>query len=114
MRSRLGASPLVLPGIGWLALFFLVPLAIIFVVSLGTKDRFGVVQFDHLTLEHYANALSPTFLPTVWNSFRYAALTTIFSIADRVPDRVLDQPLRRAQQGAAAHPRDAARSGPAT
>ncbi len=85
MRSRLGASPLVLPGIGWLALFFLVPLAIIFVVSLGTKDRFGVVQFDHLTLEHYANALSPTFLPTVWNSFRYAALTTIFSIAIGYP-----------------------------
>jgi spermidine/putrescine transport system permease protein len=85
VRSRLGASPLVLPGIGWLALFFLVPLAIIFVVSLGTKDRFGVVHFDQLTLEHYANALSPTFLPTVWNSFRYAGLTTIFSIAIGYP-----------------------------
>jgi spermidine/putrescine transport system permease protein len=85
VRSRLGASPLVLPGIGWLALFFLVPLAIIFVVSLGTKDQFGVVHFDHLTLEHYATALSPTFLPTVWNSFRYAALTTIFSIAIGYP-----------------------------
>ncbi len=85
MRSRLGAGPLVLPGIGWLALFFLVPLAIIFIVSLGTKDRFGVVQFDHLTLDHYASALSPTFLPTVWNSFRYSALTTVFSIAIGYP-----------------------------
>jgi spermidine/putrescine transport system permease protein len=85
VRSRLGAGPLVLPGIGWLALFFLVPLAIIFVVSLGTKDRFGAVQFDHLTLDHYANALSPTFLPTVWNSFRYSALTTVFSIVIGYP-----------------------------
>jgi spermidine/putrescine transport system permease protein len=85
VRSRLGASPLVLPAIAWLALFFLVPLAIIFVVSLGTKDRFGAVQFDHFTLEHYASALSPTFLPTVWNSFRYAALTTLFSIAIGYP-----------------------------
>ena len=85
MRSRLGAGPLVLPGIGWLALFFLVPLAIIFIVSLGTKDQFGTVHFDHLTLEHYATALSPGFLPTVWNSFRYAGLTTVFSIAIGYP-----------------------------
>ena len=85
MRSRLGAGPLVLPGIGWLALFFLVPLAIIFIVSLGTKDQFGAVHFDHLTLDHYANALSPTFLPTVWNSFRYSALTTVFSIVIGYP-----------------------------
>ena len=96
MRSRLGAGPLVLPGIGWLALFFLVPLAIIFIVSLGTKDQFGTVHFDHLTLEHYATALSPGFLPTAWNSFRYAGLTTVFSTRHRLPDRVLDQPLRRA------------------
>jgi spermidine/putrescine transport system permease protein len=85
VRSRLGAGPLVLPGIGWLAIFFLVPLAIIFIVSLGTKDRFGGVQLDHLTLEHYANALSPTFLPTIWNSFRYSALTTVFSIVIGYP-----------------------------
>ena len=85
MRSRLGAGPLVLPGIGWLALFFLVPLAIIFIVSLGTKDQFGAVHFDRLTLDHYATALSPGFLPTVWNSFRYAALTTVFSIAIGYP-----------------------------
>jgi spermidine/putrescine transport system permease protein len=85
VRSRLGAGPLVLPGIGWLALFFLVPLAIIFVVSLGTKDQFGAVHFDRLTLDHYATALSPTFLPTVWNSFRYSGLTTIFSIAIGYP-----------------------------
>ena len=85
MRSRLGAGPLVLPGIGWLALFFLVPLAIIFVVSLGTKDRFGGVVLDSPNLDNYATALSPTFLPTVWNSFRYAALTTIFSIAIGYP-----------------------------
>jgi spermidine/putrescine transport system permease protein len=80
VRSRLGASPLVLPGLVWLGLFFLLPLAIIFVVSLGTKDQFGAVHFDSLTLDHYASALSPQFLPTVWNSFRYSALTTVFSI----------------------------------
>ena len=85
MRSRLGAGPLVLPGLGWLAIFFIVPLAIIFIVSLGDRDRFGGILFDSPSLDHYAAALSPTFLPTVGNSFRYALLTTLFSIVIGYP-----------------------------
>ncbi len=80
MHRRLGAGPFVLPGLGWLALFFIVPLAIIFIVSLGERDRFGGIVLDQPSLENYASALSPTFLPTVANSFRYAALTTVFSV----------------------------------
>ncbi len=53
MRSRLGSGPLTLPGLGWLVLFFIVPLAIIFVVSLGTRDRFGGVLLDHVSLDNY-------------------------------------------------------------
>jgi spermidine/putrescine transport system permease protein len=85
VRSRLGTGPLTLPGLGWLFLFFVVPLAIIFVVSLGTRDRFGGVVLDHVSLDNYRTALSPEFLPTVWNSFRYAGLTAIFSIAIGYP-----------------------------
>jgi spermidine/putrescine transport system permease protein len=80
MRDRLGSGALALPGILWLAVFFVVPLAIIFVVSLGTRDRFGGVLLDTLTLDNYVEALDPAFLPTVWNSFRYAALTTILCL----------------------------------
>jgi spermidine/putrescine transport system permease protein len=85
VRSRLGAGPLVWPGLLWLVLLFLVPLGIILVVSLGTRDRFGGVVLDSLTLRNYADALSPTFLPTVWNSLRYAGLTTILCIAIGYP-----------------------------
>ena len=85
MRSRLGSGPLVLPGILWLFLFFVLPLAIIFIVSLGTKDRFGGVVMEAPGLHNYATALSPTFLPTVWNSLRYAGLTTILCIAIGYP-----------------------------
>ena len=53
-------------------------------------------------------AFDPVFLPTLLNSLRYAALTTILSLAIGYPDRLLDQPLRRAPQGPAADPRDAA------
>jgi spermidine/putrescine transport system permease protein len=80
VRSRLGAGPLVWPGLLWLGLFFLVPLALVFVVSLGTKDRFGAVILDAPGLDNYRTALTPTFLPTIWNSLRYAGLTTILSI----------------------------------
>jgi spermidine/putrescine transport system permease protein len=85
VRSRLGAGPLTLPGLGWLFLFFIVPLAIIFVVSLGTRDRFGGVVLDRASLDNYRTALSPEFLPTVWNSFRYAGLTAILSIVIGYP-----------------------------
>jgi spermidine/putrescine transport system permease protein len=85
VRSRLGSGSLTLPGLGWLVLFFIVPLAIIFVVSLGTRDRFGGVLFDHVSLDNYRAALSPEFLPTVWNSFRYAGLTAILSIVIGYP-----------------------------
>ena len=85
MRSRLGAPLLSLPGIVWLGAFFLIPLGIIFIVSLGTKDRFGGVVLDAPSLGQYADALSPTFLPTIGNSFRYAMLTTIFSLAIGYP-----------------------------
>ena len=74
-----------LPGLGWLVVFFAVPLAIIFVVSLGTRDQFGGVVLGALGLQNYQRALEPDFLPTVTNSLKYATLTTIFSIAIAYP-----------------------------
>jgi spermidine/putrescine transport system permease protein len=73
------------PGLAWLVVFFAVPLAIIFVVSLGSRDQFGGVILDALGWGNYARALEPDFLPTVANSLRYATLTTILSIAIAYP-----------------------------
>jgi spermidine/putrescine transport system permease protein len=80
-REKLGAIVLVVPGVAWLAAFFLVPLVIIFVVSLGTKDASGHVILDHLGLQNYVQATRPEYLPAFLNSLRYAAITTILSIA---------------------------------
>ncbi|HEX5013133.1 MAG TPA: ABC transporter permease [Candidatus Limnocylindrales bacterium] len=71
---------LLAPGVGWLALFFVVPLAFIFVVSLGSRDELNRITFDHLSLDNYAKAFDPVFLPTFLRSIRYAALTTVFSL----------------------------------
>jgi len=73
------------PGLSWLVVFFALPLAMIFVVSLGQRDQYGGVDFSHLSLQNYLRALEPTFLPTVWNSLRYAFATTVLSIVIAYP-----------------------------
>jgi spermidine/putrescine transport system permease protein len=85
IRGRTRDAVFLLPGIAWLVVFFALPLGIIFVVSLGTRDQFGGVVLDTLGFHNYLRALEPDFLPTVANSLRYAALTTAFSIAIAYP-----------------------------
>ena len=84
--DRLGAIVLIAPGLVWLAAFFLVPLGIIFVVSLGSRDpATGHVVLDHLSFVNYGRATRPEYLPALANSLRYAAITTILSIAIGYP-----------------------------
>jgi spermidine/putrescine transport system permease protein len=83
--GRLGALVLVAPGVVWLTAFFLVPLAIIFIVSLGTKDASGHIVLDRLGLQNYAQATRPEYLPAFANSIRYALITTILSLVIGYP-----------------------------
>ena len=84
--DRLGALVLVAPGVLWLTLFFLVPLVIIFIVSLGSRDAdSGRIVLDQLDFSNYAKATRPEYLPAFANSFRYAAITTVLSIAIGYP-----------------------------
>ena len=85
LGSRLVGLVLLVPGIAWLILFFVVPLAMIFVVSLGSRDALDRVVLDHLSLDNYRRAFDPAFLPTFLNSLRYAAATTILSLAIGYP-----------------------------
>ena len=83
--ARLRGTGLVLPGVAWLALFFVVPLAIIFVVSLGQRDALDRVDLSRPSLDNYARVFEPVFLPTFLNSIRFAAITTILSLAIGYP-----------------------------
>jgi spermidine/putrescine transport system permease protein len=83
--SRRGDAALLAPGLGWLLVFFALPLAIIFVVSLGQRDQYGGVNLDTLSLQAYLRALEPDFLPTVLNSFKYALITTVLAILVAYP-----------------------------
>ena len=84
-RDRARDATFLLPGLAWLVVFFAIPLGIIFIVSLGSRDEFGGVILENLGLRNYVRALEPDFLPTVGNSLRYATLTTILSIAIAYP-----------------------------
>ncbi len=82
---RFRDAALFAPGLSWLLVFFLAPLAVIFVVSLATRDQFGGVVFEGFGIHNYRRALEPDFLPTVVNSLKYASATTVLSIAIAYP-----------------------------
>ncbi len=83
--ARLRGVALVVPGVAWLTLFFVIPLGIIFVVSLGQRDALDRVDLSSPNFDNYARAFDPVFLPTFLNSIRYAAITTILSLAIGYP-----------------------------
>jgi len=74
-----------LPGVAWLALFFIVPLTMMFVVSLGSRGEADSLILDRPSLDNYARALDPAFLPTFWNSIRYAVATTLLCLVIGYP-----------------------------
>jgi spermidine/putrescine transport system permease protein len=85
LGGRIATAALVIPGAGWLVLFFLVPLLIIFLVSLGDRDALDRVVLDSPSLDNYRRALDPRFLPTAFNSLRYALITTVLSLVIGYP-----------------------------
>lgn len=80
LRSRLAGAIFVLPGVIWLGVFFLLPLLIILVVSLGSLDARGHVTLANPSLDNYVASTRPEYLPAFANSVRYAGVTTILSL----------------------------------
>jgi spermidine/putrescine transport system permease protein len=70
----------VVPAVAWLAIFFVVPLALIGVVSLGDRDELGRIILDDPSLENYRRAFDPDYLPTLFTALRFAALSTIATL----------------------------------
>ena len=77
MLNRIRGPIVVLPAVVWLLIFFLVPLVLIGVVSLGDRDELGRILLDKLSLKNYEQAFNPDYLPTLFTALRYATLSTI-------------------------------------
>jgi spermidine/putrescine transport system permease protein len=101
-RRRLPRFALAAPAWTWYVLYFVVPLGVIVVYSFGYKltagaEGAGGIGLDRLSLDRYAEAVSPTFRAT-FNATLAAALTgtvllfviafpLAYLLATRVPPR---------------------------
>ncbi|HMV74135.1 MAG TPA: ABC transporter permease [Microthrixaceae bacterium] len=83
-RGRWAPMGMLSPGIIWLLLFFLVPVAMLFKASLSTKpSRFENPVFDW-NFSNYADALSQ-YQPEFIRSFLYAGTATVLAIVIGYP-----------------------------
>jgi spermidine/putrescine transport system permease protein len=86
LRSRLAGLVFVAPGVLWLAVFFLVPLVMILLVSIGSPDDLGHTTLVNPNLDQYARALGEdAFIPQLFRSVRYAGITTVLSLVIGYP-----------------------------
>ena len=105
--ARLRAAALVLPGVGWLVLFFVVPLALHLRRQPGLARRARPDQPAEPVVRQLRAGVRPDLPPDVLQLDQVRLDHDGPVARDRLSDRLLDQPLRRASQGAADHPRDA-------
>ncbi|MGI9334081.1 MAG: ABC transporter permease [Gammaproteobacteria bacterium] len=75
MRWDLQRVILLGPGLTWLALFLVVPCAIVFAYSFFERGTYGGIDYV-VTVENYSRAADVLYLKILWQSFEVAALTT--------------------------------------
>ena len=78
--ERLATAVFVLPGVAWLGVLFLLPLAIVAVISLGSVDPRGHVTLADPSLRNYQQALQAQYIPAFVRSLYYSSVTTVLSL----------------------------------
>lgn len=74
------------PAWAWLAIFFIAPIAMVVWFSFGYKPGiFGTHANDVLSLDRYAEALSPTFFATFQNTLWVGVLGTLLCLVIGAP-----------------------------
>jgi spermidine/putrescine transport system permease protein len=74
-RPGFAAWTLLAPGLGWLVLFFALPIAAMLVVSLRPRGVYGGVE-PGFTLEHYRRFFDPLYLGILWRTVLWSATCT--------------------------------------
>jgi spermidine/putrescine transport system permease protein len=85
LSDRLSAGVLILPGVVWLMILFLLPLGIMAVISLGSVDAGGHVTLAQPGLENYQQAFRPEYFPAFVRSLYYAGAATVLSLGIGYP-----------------------------
>ncbi|MGL4317651.1 MAG: ABC transporter permease [Pseudomonas sp.] len=70
---------LLLPALGWLALFLLVPCLLVLVYSFFERGAYGGIEYV-FTWENYQRAFDPLYLDILLRSAKIAGLATLFAV----------------------------------
>ncbi|GLK87248.1 spermidine/putrescine ABC transporter permease [Pseudomonas turukhanskensis] len=70
---------LLTPGLGWLALFLVLPCLLVLVYSFVERGAYGGIEWT-FTLENYQRAFDPLYLGILLKSAKIAALATLFAV----------------------------------
>lgn len=79
MRDRVTSAVLMGPGLGWLALFLVVPCALIFAYAFFERGVYGGIDYT-FSLENFARALDPLYLRIFLQSAKIAGLATLIAL----------------------------------
>ncbi len=78
-QAKAAFAAIAVPPVGWLLLFFLVPMAVIWAYSFG--ENTGPTTIDLTgTFANYFRALEPLYLGIFWKSIVVAAVTTLLCL----------------------------------
>ena len=83
-RPAASAWALLAPGLGWLAVFFLAPIAIMLAYSFMPRGIYGGVEIG-LTFEHYARFADPLYLAVLVRTLAWSLATTVLCLAIGYP-----------------------------
>ncbi len=72
------------PGLGWLAIFLVLPCAIVFVYSFFERGTYGGIDYI-FTLENYTRAADPLYLSILLTSAKIAVVTTLAALVIGYP-----------------------------
>ncbi len=67
------------PGLGWLALFLVVPAAIVFLLAFFQRGIYGGIDYL-FTLENFQRAIDPLYLSILWQSALVAGQATLIAL----------------------------------
>lgn len=84
MTRRLTSFLLILPGLGWLTVFMIVPCLIIFFFSFFERGVYGGIDYV-FNFENFTRSLEPIYRSIFFNSARIAATATLVALLIAYP-----------------------------
>jgi spermidine/putrescine transport system permease protein len=80
ISARLPRILLAGPGLGWIALFLLVPCGVLFFNAFFERGIYGGIDYDAPTAENFARVADPLYLSVFLASARIAATATVIAL----------------------------------